>query len=1191
MEALDNLCGRTLGEFVLRELIGEGGYGAVYRSEQPLLKRDVVVKVLHERRQDNEAAQDRFLREARLASQLRHPYAAHVYAFGVEHEEGLLWIAMELVQGITLDDWLETRGAMPLEQFVPFFECVAQVVQAAHERGIVHRDLKPSNMMVIESGGSLYPKLLDFGIAKMNHEVAPPMPETSLDSGLADPRAPVDEPSGDRVVTARIRAMPQRMRRTAGNPDPVICSPANGHPNLPHPGVAIGSRPYMSPEQWSDADAVGPATDVYSLGVVAYEALTGRVPFTPERTDEYHECHLHADVPPLGGDFSPDLDRVIQRALAKSPEARHRNVLELASELRAVLRAEPREQLKDAAQRWEDRARSPGLLWRGKVLAELEQWMRRAGSLVLSDTERSFVGASRQHARRAAWIWRSVVALAAAAALAGIQYRAVMQARMAQDHAVMQARLAQEQARSAQKVAEATATQAELEQGRSALLHHEPNAQIYLVEAYKHDPSPSTAFMLARALQPRLAEQARFAASSGRMWSAAFSPDGRRIVMTDDRSAQVRDAQTSRLLFTLPHGDTVYQAAYTGDGKQIVTASNDGAVRIWDAAGGSLVRKLTRSGTRPRYYVVAASPDGKLVAAIDAMGAIAHVWDAATGRLLAELRNDASEYPSLAFSADSRWLATGGGNDVRVFDARTWSQAVAIPGPRIHGLAFDPTGPRLVTATTGGDGAIWAIPSGARIRNLREVGQPIDAVAFSPDGALVVTASRDGAEQVWDARSGALRSQGNYLQSKIFSIEFDPTSKLVLAAGADGTVAIADAVLGMPVAILEGPARLVRVAHFDPSSRRVVGASWDGTARVWDATSPYRRWSSPPISDDCGLVTSFDPDRRFVAVGCRDHGTRIWDTSRDQLLAELPSVTHVDGDFAPAFPAVSSVGDRAAIARDNTVEIYELPGGKLVRTIAHSAPVNVVAFASTGHDLVSGAVDGSLLVTRDGHDPIALPMSSGSIDAAGFLLDGRVVVANARQQLRIYDPGGQTLAVLDIPARVGSLRPSPDGLHLITVPIYTTTAAPVLLDLEHYRVIARLEGHVGRVFSARWDTRGQIITAGGDGAARLWDGATGRLRQTYRGGTRFLADATVSPDGLLVVTGGADGLLRFSDTASGRLLWALEAHKSAIVGIHFEGNDIVTRAFSGEVSRWTLPKPERVIETCSDRDTRAIVPR
>jgi serine/threonine protein kinase len=160
-----DLSGRMLGEFVLREQIGEGGYGVVYRGEQPLLEREVVVKVLREERGDS-ASRERFLREARFAAQLRHPYAAQVYAFGAEDGGSLLWIAMERVQGVSLWDWLKNHGPMPLEQFVPFFDRVCEVVHAAHQRGIVHRDLKPSNIMVIECGDRLVPKLLDFGIAK-----------------------------------------------------------------------------------------------------------------------------------------------------------------------------------------------------------------------------------------------------------------------------------------------------------------------------------------------------------------------------------------------------------------------------------------------------------------------------------------------------------------------------------------------------------------------------------------------------------------------------------------------------------------------------------------------------------------------------------------------------------------------------------------------------------------------------------------------------------------------------------------------------------------------------------------------------------------------------------------------------------------------------------------------------------------
>jgi len=177
MAEFDDLSGRMLGEFVLRERLDEGGFDAVYRCEQPLLGREAVVKVLHRGLRRQSGALKRFLREAQLASRLDHPYAAHVYAFGVEEDDEILWIAMERVKGVTLNQWLETHGQMSLDDFVPFFQRVAEVVQTAHERGVIHRDLKPSNIMVIERAGQLLPKLLDFGIAKLIDEVGNAEPQ------------------------------------------------------------------------------------------------------------------------------------------------------------------------------------------------------------------------------------------------------------------------------------------------------------------------------------------------------------------------------------------------------------------------------------------------------------------------------------------------------------------------------------------------------------------------------------------------------------------------------------------------------------------------------------------------------------------------------------------------------------------------------------------------------------------------------------------------------------------------------------------------------------------------------------------------------------------------------------------------------------------------------------------------------
>jgi hypothetical protein len=332
----------------------------------------------------------------------------------------------------------------------------------------------------------------------------------------------------------------------------------------------------MAPEQWIGADVVGPEADIYALGVVAYQTLTGRLPFVADRTDEYFELHRRAPVPRLGDSFPPDLDPAIRCALDKYPRARHSSALELAKDLRRVLRAGVREQLRASAQQWSDQAWAPGLLWGADVL---EDALRSAPRETLSQLECSFVAESQRRIRRTRWVRRSLAALAAAVAIGGFLYDAAMQTRQA----TLQTQLAQEQTRSAQEVAAATVTQAELEQGRAALLHCEPDAWLGLGRAYQRgDRSPSTAFMLARALQPRLAERARFTST-----------------------------------------------------------------------------------------IVALSSDGKLVAAIGAKGDVAHVWDAITGALVAEIRNDGPDSSGLAFSPDGRWLATTGGSDVLMLRSQT----------------------------------------------------------------------------------------------------------------------------------------------------------------------------------------------------------------------------------------------------------------------------------------------------------------------------------------------------------------------------------------------------------------------------------------------------------------------------------------------------------------------------------------
>jgi tRNA A-37 threonylcarbamoyl transferase component Bud32 len=287
--ATGSLIGRTLGKFTVLERLGHGGSGEVFRAEQVQLGRSAVIKVL--RRETSAATNrvERFLREAKLASRLDHPYAAHVYAFGAE-PDGVLWIAMEHVRGATLDELVVRRGPIPAAVFGPLFGRLCEVVHTAHELGIVHRDIKGSNVMVIERAGQLLPKLLDFGIAK------------GLDGAVIP-----------------------------GGPD------HDDGPDLTGHGSTLGSPHYMSPEQWRSPGDVDARADIYALGVLAYRCVSGKLPFQGIERLALPKAHLELAPPPLANTVPHQVAEVISRALAKQPEARWPSALAFGEALRRAI--------------------------------------------------------------------------------------------------------------------------------------------------------------------------------------------------------------------------------------------------------------------------------------------------------------------------------------------------------------------------------------------------------------------------------------------------------------------------------------------------------------------------------------------------------------------------------------------------------------------------------------------------------------------------------------------------------------------------------------------------------------------------------------------------------------------------------------------------------------------------------------
>ena len=319
--------------------IGEGGFGAVYRATQPLLGRLAALKVLHKRLATTAEATDRFLREARTASSLDHPYAAHIYSSGVERD-GTLWIAMEHVRGTPFSEYLRAHGPLSVERFIPFLERVCEVVHSAHGEGIVHRDIKPANIMVLARAGRLLPKLLDFGIAKAiaataGHPSAAPAADAADASPLSSLAETAPPASQEFAVTqgleATIRGGASPSYQDAGEGRALV---GGGSRDLTQRGQVIGSPHYMAPEQWDDAASVDARCDLYAIGVLAYEALTGELPFTGETISEVAEGHRRAQPPPVPEELPRNLDEVFARALAKNPDDRFQDALALGQAFR-----------------------------------------------------------------------------------------------------------------------------------------------------------------------------------------------------------------------------------------------------------------------------------------------------------------------------------------------------------------------------------------------------------------------------------------------------------------------------------------------------------------------------------------------------------------------------------------------------------------------------------------------------------------------------------------------------------------------------------------------------------------------------------------------------------------------------------------------------------------------------------------
>ena len=279
------MIGRSIGNYKIVRVLGEGGMGTVYLAEHPMIGKRVAVKMLRPDLGTDPGLVSRFFQEAKAVNEIRHPNIVDISDFG-HTEDGIVYFVMELMEGQSLRDRISASGPMPLDQAIAFARQVIDALAAAHRMGIVHRDLKPDNIFLVTDAqvpGGFRAKLFDFGVAKL----------------LGDKQKQV------------------------------------GHKTID--GAVVGTPFYMSPEQALCQD-VGAAADIYAMGVVMYEMVTGKVPFQSEQLVLLLNAILKQPAPPpsrIRTDTPPWLDRLILRCLEKDPEARPRSMEDVSAILAA----------------------------------------------------------------------------------------------------------------------------------------------------------------------------------------------------------------------------------------------------------------------------------------------------------------------------------------------------------------------------------------------------------------------------------------------------------------------------------------------------------------------------------------------------------------------------------------------------------------------------------------------------------------------------------------------------------------------------------------------------------------------------------------------------------------------------------------------------------------------------------------
>jgi WD40 repeat protein len=1046
--------GDHIGRYKLLQQIGEGGCGVVYMAEQEEpVRRRVALKVI-KLGMDTRQVIARFEAERQALALMGHPNIAQVFDAGAT-DSGRPFFVMELVRGAKITEFCDQRTLSPrerLELFIP----VCHAIQHAHQKGIVHRDLKPSNILVTIIDGVPVPKVIDFGIAKATN----------------------NQPLTDKTVFTAFDQF-------------------------------IGTPAYMSPEQaeLSGVD-IDTRTDIYSLGVVLYELLTGRTPFDsgallrggldeirrtireqepPKPSTRLHtlaQADLttvaqarHTDAPRLVHLLQGDLDWVVMKCLDKDRNRRYETVNALAMDVQRHLGDDP------------VLARPPTAAYRLQKLVRRNKLAFAAAGAVIAALTIG-LGVS-------LWLFvRETKAYNRAVAAESLQNRLREDAERAREgEAIERKRAEDNEIASRQNLYAADINLAQQAINAGNLGH----ARGLLAS---HRPAPG--------------------------W-----PDLRGFEWRYFRGA----AQGDNLATLRGHSNVVASIAISPDGKTILSCSQDRTVRLWELASHRLISTLTNFQDPGRS--VAFSPDGKVFAA-GGWGKRDRVtlWDATRLRLLATLDG---QYSSVAFAPKGNLLAYGSsrgffpdsGEDVRIWDYSANREVARIPGGGAR-VAFSPDARLLALGGQNDAVILYDIVSQQSVGRLPKAAA-VQSMAFTPDGKGLVVAYWEGELLVWDLAGQRVLTELAGHSGRVWDMEFSPDGRILATASTDQTVRLWDVDTWQIKDILRGHGNEVWGVRFTPDGQTLVTGSKDETIMLWPVR-PERPAaliqgvaSAPLISQDASMLVAQDARGRVV----------LWDTTTAQptLLSERPGMPLALLDGGKRLITVEPAGtvtswDTESHSVQSQIALRE--SGEIKRAVLAYDPKTMATWSSGGQLRIYGVDDGEAQAAFDG---------VGAIFA--FSTDQKHFVTTHGSQPVIWDRiSGREIARLDgHQMGLSSLAIAPDGNTLVSG---GHDGLIIVWDIRKQRALATLVGHEEGVLQVTVSPDGNTLASSSLRTVKLWHLPTFREVASFTLASQPPHFLAFSPDSRMFVMGGGKGPLHVLRAPSFAEIAAAEATQQQI---------------------------------------------